>query len=277
MLPQQRELQSLATAHAVAAPVEDRTDDEHAVRHVPDRDQVDTAQAQARQAALGRAQALEGLEAGTLGGVWYAGCMAAAVPLEVGTRFSGEGWVSRLVSVEYSPTSGGSAKADFQCDCGTIVYLYIGSVKSGRTRSCGCFNELCRVQPGEVYGELLVLERTSKRSVDRSAVYECLCSCGQITYVLSGSLRTGHTVSCGCRNILATIARGDMEWSGSVKKLGKTAYKRMYRALTTKGATAKDRRGMSPEEQEAYLEEIKGAIGRPFMEVALEGIPDKDA
>ena len=31
-----------------------------------------------------------------------------------------------------------------------------------------------------------------------SVIWKCRCSCGNITYVTAGHLKSGHTVSCGC-------------------------------------------------------------------------------
>jgi hypothetical protein len=49
---------------------------------------------------------------------------------------------------------------------------------------------------GEVYGKLLVLERSSSPS--KVPCWECLCDCGLIKSVRQTHLRSGHTNSCGC-------------------------------------------------------------------------------
>jgi len=51
---------------------------------------------------------------------------------------------------------------------------------------------------GQKFGKLLVIEATNKRNSSGSVLYKCKCGCGNITYVSSGSLRSGHTKSCGC-------------------------------------------------------------------------------
>lgn len=50
---------------------------------------------------------------------------------------------------------------------------------------------------GQKFGLLTVTAKTDKRSAG-SVVWECICSCGNIAYVRSGNLHSGHTVSCGC-------------------------------------------------------------------------------
>lgn len=50
---------------------------------------------------------------------------------------------------------------------------------------------------GQQFGRLIVLEysHTDKRGY---AMWKCQCNCGNETTVCGRSLRTGHTISCGC-------------------------------------------------------------------------------
>ena len=50
---------------------------------------------------------------------------------------------------------------------------------------------------GQRFGRLIALKLTKLRSRG-SVVWECICDCGNICFVNSNSLRTGHTKSCGC-------------------------------------------------------------------------------
>lgn len=50
---------------------------------------------------------------------------------------------------------------------------------------------------GQKFGHLTVLEITNERR-NRQVVWKCQCDCGNITYVVGGALRNGHTQSCGC-------------------------------------------------------------------------------
>src|ERR1019366_3457981 len=50
---------------------------------------------------------------------------------------------------------------------------------------------------GRVCGQLTVLEQAGKTSFGQIQ-WRCRCSCGTITIVDGGNLRTRHTVSCGC-------------------------------------------------------------------------------
>lgn len=50
---------------------------------------------------------------------------------------------------------------------------------------------------GEVFGRLEVVRRAGTSSSNK-VLWECLCSCGNVINVPSGSLVTGNTSSCGC-------------------------------------------------------------------------------
>lgn len=50
---------------------------------------------------------------------------------------------------------------------------------------------------GEVFGRLKVVRRAGTSSSNK-VLWECLCVCGNIVSVASGSLVTGNTNSCGC-------------------------------------------------------------------------------
>jgi len=60
------------------------------------------------------------------------------------------------------------------------------------------------------FGKLTVkkLYGTNKH---RAAIWECECECGQITYVLSQNLLSGHTKSCGCSSKHGGARRGHEE------------------------------------------------------------------
>lgn len=50
---------------------------------------------------------------------------------------------------------------------------------------------------GKVFGELVVLYRYYLNSDAQKAKWVCRCSCGEIVIILSNSLSTGRTTSCG--------------------------------------------------------------------------------
>lgn len=90
------------------------------------------------------------------------------------------------------------------CDCGQTTIVRGSSLRSGNTRSCGCFckdrvSETKRLylQEGQKFGRLTVLER-SGRARDSAFLWKCLCDCGEIAVVRGVCLVSGHTQSCGC-------------------------------------------------------------------------------
>lgn len=50
---------------------------------------------------------------------------------------------------------------------------------------------------GKVFGKLTALKCTGE-SVGENLLWVCICSCGNTVTVMSGSLRSGNTKSCGC-------------------------------------------------------------------------------
>lgn len=50
---------------------------------------------------------------------------------------------------------------------------------------------------GQVFGKLVVLEQSGRDKL-KKVLWRCRCNCGNETVVVSGSLATGNTTSCGC-------------------------------------------------------------------------------
>lgn len=86
-----------------------------------------------------------------------------------------------------------------RCACGAVCDPIASKVYSGNARSCGCkmFELRRRVQPGQKYGRLTVLEVFigSKKRPGRAL---CLCDCGNRTEVNAQQLYQSHVKSCGC-------------------------------------------------------------------------------
>ena len=87
-----------------------------------------------------------------------------------------------------------------QCDCGNIVSIAGNHLKSGHTKSCGCYkptspnfiNEI-----GNKYGMLTVIDEAG-RDKDKRVLWRCVCDCGNEKIALGKSLRAGLVTSCGC-------------------------------------------------------------------------------
>lgn len=62
---------------------------------------------------------------------------------------------------------------------------------------------------GQVFGKLTVLKQVGRDAL-KKVLWRCKCKCGEETVVVSGSLVTGNTTSCGCD-------RGNYKHGGSGK------------------------------------------------------------
>lgn len=51
---------------------------------------------------------------------------------------------------------------------------------------------------GQRFGRLTVIERSGKVTKDHNICWKCICDCGNIKNIASGTLRSGNTKSCGC-------------------------------------------------------------------------------
>lgn len=92
------------------------------------------------------------------------------------------------------------------CDCGKTVYLPRSSLVSKGQKSCGCLgkNRKGRVDnkrrpdniQGRRFGNLVAIKMTEFREWN-SAVWECLCDCGQTAYFNKKRLGLGYRLNCG--------------------------------------------------------------------------------
>lgn len=89
-----------------------------------------------------------------------------------------------------------------KCDCGNEVDILTASLISGNTKSCGCYAKKLVHQnqfkdlTNQKFGKLTVKGIHHKKG--KIYYWECMCDCGKTTIVDGGSLRRGHTKSCGC-------------------------------------------------------------------------------
>lgn len=59
---------------------------------------------------------------------------------------------------------------------------------------------------GKRFGKLVAIREVG-RTTTKMVLWECQCDCGNIVNVRSVCLKNGHTTSCGCKTIEATIQR----------------------------------------------------------------------
>jgi hypothetical protein len=88
------------------------------------------------------------------------------------------------------------------CSCGNKKEVYGTHLTQGKTKSCGCLRvesvrALHKDLSGKRFGKILVIKRAPNSKVGH-VHYHVLCDCGTKKVVAAGSLRFGHTKSCGC-------------------------------------------------------------------------------
>ncbi len=90
-----------------------------------------------------------------------------------------------------------------KCDCGNQIITTTGALKSGNTKSCGCFRRESITKTnyqdltGQKFGRLTVISRAGSTNAQK-ALWKCRCDCGNISFVATGSLESGRIQSCGC-------------------------------------------------------------------------------
>lgn len=91
-----------------------------------------------------------------------------------------------------------------KCDCGNITSVRQGHLRSGHTKSCGCGKKQLKDLTGQKFGYLTVISRAedyiTPGSGKRYVQWNCECVCGNKTIVIVGNLKSGATISCGCKN-----------------------------------------------------------------------------
>jgi len=107
-----------------------------------------------------------------------------------------------LIVLKYAGKKGKSHYWLCRCKCGTEKVVDGESLRSGNTKSCGCFQrerqrrKMLAYFVGRVFGRYTVLKYAGKRGTHH--YFLCRCECGTEKVVQAGHLRSGRTKSCGC-------------------------------------------------------------------------------
>lgn len=80
-----------------------------------------------------------------------------------------------------------------ECECGNRKIITKNNLLHNHTKSCGRCKE---PKPGNKFGLLTVIKKSDKKAKDGHCYFECLCECGNTTFVLSSHLRSGAIKSC---------------------------------------------------------------------------------
>ena len=89
-----------------------------------------------------------------------------------------------------------------KCDCGNITLATSQDLKNDHKKSCGClrsknFKTEKKDLTGRKFGKLTAVKYIG-RGTHKASLWECKCDCGKTLNVMSTSLLSGNTKSCGC-------------------------------------------------------------------------------
>lgn len=90
------------------------------------------------------------------------------------------------------------------CDCGNQAIVATSSLRSGQSKSCGCYQREKAHQAnfddltGKRFGRLVAVEGIKK---DNGFYWKCKCDCGNYTEVLPQHLKRNLIRSCGCLRV----------------------------------------------------------------------------
>lgn len=115
------------------------------------------------------------------------------------------------------------------CDCGLETTAISSDLRCGNTQSCGCWKTETARSLGIKYGPLnsakiditglrfgrLAVIADVGRTPENTVIWLCRCDCGNETTVRSSHLKSGHTISCGCRQRTVNRIHGHTRNGGS--------------------------------------------------------------
>lgn len=125
------------------------------------------------------------------------------------------------------------AKANCECDCGSVKLIDWDHLKRGAINSCGCLRDPS-VFIGQQFGNLTILEiiphnyKNGKRILTKA---KCECVCGIIKTVNVNNLQAGNTISCGCigiKNIIKAATKHGLSNNNYIYNTWANINKRCY-------------------------------------------------
>ncbi len=132
----------------------------------------------------------------------------------------------RLTVIEYDHAEHDGAHWLCKCDCGTEKVLAGYSLRSGRTRSCGCLKSdasreklekaraVLKARPkkdltGQRFGRLVVLGLADVPDRKGFIFWRVKCDCGTEKVIMQNNFIYGQTKSCGCLSRELRAARAE--------------------------------------------------------------------
>ncbi|MCD8225348.1 MAG: hypothetical protein LUC99_10985 [Clostridiales bacterium] len=110
--------------------------------------------------------------------------------------------IGRLTLIEEIPRRKGRRYWHCVCECGNECDVQASHLKSGHTKSCGCYRREVPWEKrvdlvGKRFGRLVVLRQMPEKKGWESS-WECRCDCGNVCVCQTDNLKRGTTRSCGC-------------------------------------------------------------------------------
>jgi hypothetical protein len=116
----------------------------------------------------------------------------------------------RILVLSYDHSDSKKSYWKVQCDCGKIFITRSDSLRSGKTKSCGCLQkEKAKIvgskkaisEIGNIYGKLTIIDYGYNVSKNKKRKYwTAKCECGAIVNIRGSHLRGSSVISCGCVN-----------------------------------------------------------------------------
>jgi hypothetical protein len=114
----------------------------------------------------------------------------------------------RILVLSYDHSDGKKSYWSVQCDCGKIFITRSDSLRSGKTKSCGCLQkEKAKIvgskkaifEIGNIYGKLTIVDYGYNVSKNKKRKYwTARCECGATINIRGSHLRRSSVISCGC-------------------------------------------------------------------------------
>lgn len=129
------------------------------------------------------------------GNIKSCGCLQSSIKDRVGQRF-GKLVVIKLIKKEMY----GNTLWECLCDCGSKIRVKSKNLSKRSRKSCGCSSHHTPIKniSGKRFGLLVAIKPTNNITEEGSAIWECICDCGKISYPSNKYLQRGEVRSCGC-------------------------------------------------------------------------------
>ena len=86
-----------------------------------------------------------------------------------------------------------------KCDCGKTKTIVSRNLNGGKSTSCGACDKNESIKLGDKFGKLTTTKRLEPSKDGRSALWLCVCECGETEKVYASILRCNKNIDCGCK------------------------------------------------------------------------------